>query len=225
MITSPFPLLNQFQDLIDLRFLTREDAVSSDADIARIAEAKNLVGLKQMHGNTAVRVHGPSSRIIEADALATDVPGLTLSIRFADCQNAVIFEPKERVVCLVHAGWRGVQSKVMTSAYELLRAEWNIDPAHTFVALGPALCTKCSDFTDARTEAPGLVDFIQGKAINLRAALNDELEAIGVQKRRIERNEDCTRCNPKKYFTYRGGDKLAVQRGNVNCLTATLTGR
>ncbi len=225
MITSPFPLLNQFQDLLDLRFLTRADAVASDADIARIVEAKNLVGLKQMHGNTAVRVHSASSRVIEADAVATDIPGLTLSIRFADCQNAVIFEPKERVVCLVHAGWRGVQAKVMTSAYELLRAEWNIDPINTFVALGPSLCTKCSDFTDARTEAPGLVDFIQGKAINLRAALNDELDAIGVQKRRIERNEECTRCNPKTYFTYRGGDKLAVQRGNVNCLTATLTGR
>jgi len=225
MISHPFTLLHQFQDLIDLRFLTREDNVSSDADIARIVECKSLVGLQQMHGNTAVRVHAASSRVIEADALATDVPGLTLSIRFADCQNAVIFEPKERVVCLVHAGWRGVQAKVMTSAYELLRAEWNIDPINTFVTLGPSLCTKCSDFTDARTEVPGLTDFIQGKAINLRAALNDELDAIGVQKRKIQRNEECTRCKPGRYFTYRGGDKLAVQRGNVNCMTATLTGR
>ena len=224
MITHPFVNLRQFQDLLDIRFLTREDNVSSDADIARITGRTNIVSLKQMHGNVAVRVASPSSRILEADTLATDRKGLTLTIRFADCQNAIIFHPKDRVVCLVHAGWRGVRAKAMTSAYEMLRAEWNIDPADTFVGLGPSLCTKCSDFTDAATEAPELKDFFQGKAINLRRALDDEMLGIGVQKRRIERMEDCTRCKPGTYFTYRGGDRKAVQNGFVNCFAVTIVG-
>lgn len=225
MIAHPFSLLRQFQDLIDLRFFMREDNVSSDDDLTRLAENKNIVSLKQMHGNTAVRVRGPSSRQIEADAVATDVPNLALSIRFADCQNAVIFEPKQRVLCLVHAGWRGVQAKVMTSAYDLLRAEWNIDPANTFVALGPALCKKHSEFTDALTEAPGLKDFIRARSIDLRLALDDELAGLGVQKRKIERNEDCTRCQTQTYFSYRGGDKEAVQNGFSNCFVAAITKR
>lgn len=222
MIAHPFPLLRQFQDLFDLRLLTREDNVSSDADIARIAEQKNLVSLRQMHGNTAVRVVSPSSRIHEADSIATDKRGLTLTIRFADCQSAFIVDPKRRVMCLVHAGWRGMCKKVMTNAYEFLRAEWSIDPTDTFVGLGPALCKKCSAFTDAATEAPELKNFIRARSIDLRLALDDELAGIGVLKRKIDRMEDCTRCHPQRYFTYRGGDRELVQNGKVNCLAATL---
>ncbi len=222
MIQSPFQLFRQFQDLVNITLLTREDKIFSDADIARATGCTNIVSLQQMHGNTAVRVHTPSLRMVEADALATDVPGLTLTIRFADCQNAVIFEPKERIVCLVHAGWRGVESRVMTSAYELLRAEWNIDPANTYVALGPSLCKKHSEFTDAATEAPGLKDFIRARSIDLRLALDDELSAIGVAKQKIERNEECTCCHTDRYVSYRGGDKEAVQKGCVNSLAVTL---
>ena len=222
MITGPFQLLRQFQDILDVRFLARADNVSSDADIARITGKKNIASLRQMHGNTAVRVNAASSRMLEADALATDTPGLTLTIRFADCQNALILHPKKRVVCLLHAGWRGVQSRVMIEAYEMLRAEWGIDPEETFVGLGPSLCTKCAEFTDPLTEAPELKDFIRGRCIDLRAALDDELAGIGVHKNRIERMPDCTRCHPETYFTYRGGDRDAVQNGYINALAVTI---
>ncbi len=222
MIINPFQLFRQFQDLLDVKLLTREDNIASDVDIVEITNSKSLVSLKQMHGHSAVRVHAPSSRQLPADALATDKSGLTLTIRFADCQNAIIFHPKLRVVCLVHAGWRGVQSKVFSHAYELLRAEWNIDPADTFVGLGPSLCTKCAEFTDPLTEVPELKDFIRGRTIDLRAALEDELAGIGVLQRRIERIGDCTRCQPEKYFTYRGGDREVVSQGFSNCLAVTL---
>lgn len=112
MISQPFPLLRQFRDVLDIQFLTRADNSFSDADIARVSGKSSIVGLKQVHGNRAVLVRESSSRIIEADALATDVPGLTLTIRFADCQNAVLFVPSKKVVALVHAGWRGVQSEI-----------------------------------------------------------------------------------------------------------------
>ncbi len=222
MIRHPFSSLRHFQDRIDLRLLTREDDAWNDDVIARTVGSVAVVGLKQMHGNRAVRVSTPSSRVIEADALATDVPGLTLGIRFADCQNAVIIAPERNVVCLVHAGWRGVQSRVMTSAYALLKEEWSIDPADTFVGLGPALCLQCSDFTDPVTEVPELKQFIRGNSVDLRAALDAELASIGVPLPRIERLSGCTRCSPKTYFTYRGGDREKVKEGFVNCLTVSL---
>lgn len=222
MITHPFTHLRQFQDLLDVRFLTREDTVSSDADITKITGRTNIVSLKQMHGNVAVRVASPSSRVLEADTLVTDTKGLTLTIRFADCQAAVIVHPRDRIVCLVHAGWRGVRAKAMTSAYDMLRAEWNVHASDTFVGLAPSLCTTCSDFTDPATEAPELKDFFHGTTIDLRAALDDELHGIGVPKERILRLPDCTRCHPDLYWTYRGGDREKVQQGFVNCLAVTI---
>lgn len=221
MITSPFDSLRQF-DFVDLQFLRREDNVSSDSDISNVTKKKKIVGLRQMHGNIALRVDAPSSRVLEGDAIATDIPGLTLTIRFADCQNAVIIEPEKKVIAVVHAGWRGVRSKIMTSTYELLKKEWDIDPKKTFVGLGPALCLKCSEFTDPATEVPELAAFAQGRVVDLRGALDSELGVIGVPRANVERLEDCTKCDPKTYFTYRGGDREAVQKGFVNVFAITL---
>jgi polyphenol oxidase len=159
---------------------------------------------------------------VKADAVFTDVTDLTLTIRFADCQNAVIIAPEKKIIGLVHAGWRGVQSRIMTSAYALLMSEWGIDPASTFVGLGPSLCTRCAEFTDPGTEVPELRKFFSGKSIDLRAALDGELEGIGVPRHHRERLSDCTHCHPERYFTYRGGDREIVKSGKVNCLAVTL---
>lgn len=221
MQRDPFPLFHSFEGL-DIRLMTREDNVSSDADFSRCTEDRPVVGLRQAHGNTAVVVREKSSREISADAVATDRVGLALSIRFADCQNAVIYAPKERVICLVHAGWKGVKSRIATSAYTLLREEWGIAPKDTWVGLGPALCKACAEFTDPAVELPELQNFADGRLVDLRAALDAELANIGVLQSHIERLPDCTRCHPDQYFTYRGGDKEKVQNGFVNGLTVTL---
>jgi len=222
MNIAPFSLFRSHQDIADVRLMTREDGVSSDEDFARLTEAKKLVGLQQEHGNRAVVVREISSRILKADALATDVKNLTLSVRFADCQNAVLLAPKHRVVCLVHAGWRGVRSRIMTSAYALLRDEWNIRPEDTLVGLGPALCINCAEFTDPLSEAPELRAFTHGRCIDLRGALDEELADIGLPTSQIERLPDCTRCRPEIYFTYRGGDKELVKNGFVNGMSVRL---
>jgi YfiH family protein len=222
MISQPFPLLRQFRDVLDIQFLTRADNSFSDADIARVSGKSSIVGLKQVHGNRAVLVRESSSRIIEADALATDVPGLTLTIRFADCQNAVLFVPSKKVVALVHAGWRGVQSEIFSSTFTLLHDEWKVEPDDVFVGLGPSLCTACADFTDPAKEVPELSDFFYGQCVDLRAAADRQIEKIGVPKHQIERLSDCPRCSPERYFTYRGGDHDKVKKGYVNSLAVTL---
>lgn len=222
MIHIPFQNLRQFDRFLDLRFFTRVDDIGSDVDIAKAIGQENVVGLIQEHGSRAHVVRVASSRVLRGDALFTDTPGLTLTIRFADCQNAVIVAPKRRVVGLVHAGWRGVQSRVMSSAFRLLKEEWGIQPEDVFIGLGPSLCTACAEFTDPGREVPELHEFFQDRCIDLRAALDAELADIGVPTENIERLTDCTRCHPETYFTYRGGDRDLVKNGKVNCLAVTL---
>jgi YfiH family protein len=222
MLTHPFPLLRQFERSLDVRFLTRGDVAQSDDDIARLTNASSVASLWQMHGNKAVVVREQTSRTLQADALFTDTPDLTLTIRFADCQNLIVYEPKKKIVGLIHAGWRGMCKKIITNAFVLLKKEWGIEPGECFVAAGPSLCTNCADFTDPQTEAPELSKFIRGNCIDLRAAADEELRLLGVPDSQMERDPDCTRCNPGKYWTYRGGDREKVKEGLINCLAVTL---
>lgn len=219
---SSFAVFAEHTNALDVRFLTKLDRIASDEDICRVLGSKHVVGLRQMHGNTALVVREASSRILEADAVVTDVPGLILTVRFADCQGLTVYAPKQHVVALIHAGWKGMCAKVITNTFRLLASEWGVVPEETLVYIGPSLCTSCADFTNPHAEAPELKDCIQGSSIDLQAASEQELLNLGVRTTSIERHLDCTRCKPDLYWTYRGGDREKVGVGNVNVLTARL---
>ncbi len=225
MRIHPFPLFEQFRDLLDIHFLARGDSVGSDDAIARLTGASSLASLQQMHGNRAIILRSDSRRSEQADALATDKSGLTLTIRFADCQNFLVYAPEKNVVCLIHAGWRGLRSGIIANAFALLRSEWSIDPEETFVAAGPSLCVSCATFMDPAKEVPELSEYIDGRCIDLRRAADDQIRYLGVPASQCARLFGCTRCSPDLYWSFRGGDREAVKSGKVNCLAVTLAGR
>jgi len=196
-----------------------------EEDVRRLLKTKNVMGPKQVHGNRAIVVRAPSWRKEEADAVFTDVPGLTLVVSFADCQGLVLFEPKKRVIGVIHAGWRMVAVNIIVPVFQALKDEWRVMPQDVFIALGPSLCTTCAGFSDPIREVPALRAFVRGKCIDLRAALEHQLGESGVPKERVERMEGCTRCEPERYWTYRGGDREAVREGYTNGLAVKLEGK
>ncbi len=222
MLTHPFTIFEPYRDILDVRMLTRDDAVSSDTDMQRVLQTSEVASLDQVHGNRCVVLRSASNRIEKADAVATDHLGLTLTIRFADCQNFIVFAPEKNILCLIHAGWQGVRKGVIPAAFKLLQSEWGVDPKEALVAAGPSLCMKCADFTDPKSEAPELASYVQGKCIDLNHAADEQLFSLGVSTNHFERLEACTRCLPDRYWTYRGGKKEVTEGGMRNVLAATL---
>lgn len=223
MIKNPFRVLTGKS--LSVHLLTKEDHIRTDEDIAKAmrTDMHHLAAIWQMHGGDAVRVHDATSRTIKADALFTDVRELTLTLRIADCQGFCVYDPVHKVAGLIHAGWRGVLARVIPHSIELMKREWSSDPADLMVGAAPSLCKKCSEFTDPLKELPGFPrDLIAGRHADLREATLRQFDACGVLRGDIERMEDCTRCHPDKYWTYRGGDKEAVMKGNTNVLTCVL---
>lgn len=91
-------------------FLTKEDNIHTDADIAARTGAHEIASLWQVHGNRTIIVREPTERKEQADGLITDKPDLLLTIRAADCQQILVYAPEQRVVGLLHVGWRGLLS-------------------------------------------------------------------------------------------------------------------
>lgn len=180
----------------------------------------------------AEQVHGAHTSIVReavryapgADGLLTDVPGLALCVRWADCQSFIVFAPERNVLGTLHAGWRGLNAGAIPRFFQVLKQEWNIDPAETFVAAGPSLCLKCAGFTDPVRELPNIPSaFIQGKHADLRGAADAQLLELGVPPDHLERHPDCTCCHAETYWTYRGGDRDTVKKGHTNLLACALT--
>ncbi len=222
MLLHPFKIFEPYKHLLDVRMLTREDDVVTDTDIANASEMSSIASLSQVHGNRCVVFRKASGRIEEADSLATDRKGLTLTIRFADCQNFIVFDPVKKILCLIHAGWKGVQVGAIAKAFSCLQTEWGSDPRDVLVGAGPSLCMKCAEFTDPSKEIPELSSYTHGRCIDLNRAADDQLFSLGVSHDHFERMHECTLCHPEKYWTYRGGEDAVVINTKRNCLAATL---
>ncbi|MDD5469331.1 MAG: polyphenol oxidase family protein [Candidatus Peribacteraceae bacterium] len=222
MLENPFPLFEQFAHRLRVTIFRREDAFS-DAAALRHFDGAGGASLWQVHGGESIVVRQPTERAEKADGIATDTTGLVLSIRWADCQNFVIYAPNQHVVGILHAGWRGLAADALANHYALLKEKWGILPEETYIGAGPSLCTACAEFSDPAHELPSAdPQFFHGKHVDLRGIADAQLDAIGVPRIQRERIENCTCCCPNEYWTYRGGDRESVLSGRTNALACML---
>ncbi|WP_051195628.1 peptidoglycan editing factor PgeF [Meiothermus rufus] len=94
-------------------------------------------GLLQVHGPTVHRVEGPGEW--EGDGLLTATPGLLLRVSVADCYPILLYDPVQRVVGALHAGWRGVVAGILPRALEQMYSQFASRPEDVRVAVGPGI--------------------------------------------------------------------------------------
>lgn len=207
--------LHQFRDRIDCRFLGKDDK----RDIPQ-----PRVRLHQVHGNRTVVLREASESKEQADGVITDVPGLHLMARAADCQNFCIYHPEKHVAGVIHAGWKGIVEGAISEFFRVLREEFDAYAEETHVVAGPSLCLTCAEYADPEFALRKKIDsrFVHDNCVDLQAAATMQLLDCGVPRDHIVRHPDCTCCNSKKYLTYRGGDRELVEGGTSNVLVCTL---
>lgn len=165
-----------------------------------------------------------SFREEEADGIWTDVAGLTLSIRSADCQTFLAYDPNRNVLGVLHVGWRGLLNGAMREFFETARREWDIGPASLLVCAGPSLCVRCSAFSDPVRELPKIdARFFQGRHADLRGIADEQLRRCGIAHTQIDRHPACTRCDARHWYSYRAAPE-EVNEGCLNVMTGRMTG-
>lgn len=94
--------------------------------------------LRQVHGARVVEVAqgaGPHRVVAEADAAITNVPGVLLAVRTADCVPVLL--AASGAVAAVHAGWRGIVAGVVPAAVRALSERAGVPPSSIVAAIGP----------------------------------------------------------------------------------------
>jgi len=186
------------------------DAGWSEADFLAFAVSRDMrpAVMRQVHSETVHRLDAAPASKLEGDALMTNVPGLLLVIRTADCLPVFLVDAKNRAVAVVHCGWRGTEKRILEKAAQAMGRAYGSGPADMLAALGPCIGAACYEvgpevrkgFLRAGFPAAVVPDYPArpGKSLlDLRAANRYLLEQQGLKKENIlDAGPECTHCEP-----------------------------
>jgi purine-nucleoside/S-methyl-5'-thioadenosine phosphorylase / adenosine deaminase len=95
----------------------------------------------QVHSADVVHAHAPRGQqaLIQADAMITSNPQVTLLMRFADCVPIFLYDPARQAIGLVHAGWLGTARRIVAQTVRAMRDAFGSRPADLLAGLGPSI--------------------------------------------------------------------------------------
>ena len=117
------------------------DARWSEADFLGFAQARGMrpVIMHQLHTDIVHRLNADPGKNLEGDALMTNIPGLLLVIRTADCLPVLLVDEENRAVAAVHCGWRGTERRILEKAIQAMGDAYGSTPEGMLAALGPCI--------------------------------------------------------------------------------------
>ena len=172
--------------------------------------------LKQIHSNIVCPVTHPGDRQSDGDGLVTDIPGLWVSIRTADCLPVLIADPVKRVVTAVHAGWRGTVAQIVRVAVEQMAREYGSHPADLIAAIGPGISLCCFEVGQDVADHFSPLEIVSGKTnpkVDLKATNRRQLIEAGLNSFSINCSEECTMCTPGFHSFRRGRTESRLVSG------------
>ncbi len=73
------------------------------------------------------------------DALMTNVAGVCIGVSTADCIPVLLYDPRQRAVCAIHAGWRGTVKRITEKAVARMTAVYGTRPEDIVAQIGPGI--------------------------------------------------------------------------------------
>ncbi len=178
-----------------------------------------LVTARQVHGNRCLTVTDRNPEklaqlaLTGADALLTNQPGVLLGVLTADCLPLIMIDAKQRVVAVVHVGWRGLEQAIGVETVTELGRRFAVEAETLQVYAGPAIGCCCFqvgvevvDLFRRHSVLNGLEEWYRertsGFYLDLLKIQRAQLMAVGVAEENFHIVDICTFCHDF-CFSYR----------------------
>ncbi|MGH3360622.1 MAG: peptidoglycan editing factor PgeF, partial [Nocardioidaceae bacterium] len=203
-----------------------DDPALVDRNIRLVAEAfgsdpETVVRMSQFHSNEVYVVRADhDGSIPRADALVTDVPGVTLLVRVADCAPVVLVAPCDGVVAVAHAGREGMANGVVSRTVDVMRS---LGAGDLRAWIGPHACGRCYEVpADLRERVSASVPAASATtrsgtpALDIGAGLERQLDDAGVDVTNLAAGgAACTIEGVEDYFSYRRQGQQSGRLGGL----------
>ncbi len=168
-----------------------------------------LISPEQTHSDN-IKIVDTANKYPDTDALIIEKPAYAIYLSYADCTPVVLYDTKNNIAAVIHAGWRGTAKNIATKTL----AKMNSNPKDIQALIGPCICFDCFetgvevikelektiDKKDKLFKQMGEKYFADLKNINAQ-----QLKEKGVEN--IDICPFCTFCNNGLFFSYRRENK------------------
>lgn len=221
---------------MNLSFTRGDDEESVRENFRRFSESigvsvDSLVLSDQIHETKVipVTVANTDHPLQGVDGLMTDKPGVTLTTFYADCVPLFFLDPKNKVIALSHAGWRGTVKGMASVTVEAMMTHYECDPNDILVGIGPSIQQCCYEVSEEVINEfenqlnRDIIDEIATRKANGRYMLNLQeankriLLLSGIREENITISDLCTKCHSEDFFSHR---VMGTNRGSLAAMLA-----
>lgn len=97
------------------------------------------------------------------DALCTNIPGICIAVKTADCIPVLIYDEERCVVSAVHAGWKGTVQRIVEQNIDVLMQTYGCRAADLHAIVGPGISLQSFEVGDEVYERFGEAGFPMDK--------------------------------------------------------------
>lgn len=200
--SSLLPYVEHFFTSRELSICENKELI---ANYLKIKES-NIINPTQTHScNIAI---AKESRFLypDIDAIILTNKEQAVYLRYADCTPIILYDKKQNIGAVIHAGWRGTANKIVQKTYLKMEELYNSHPLDMVTLIGP--CISFEEFEtseEAITQLKSSVKDPTGLFNKTHADLKNlnkrQLEEVGIKIFDI-----CPYCTVKdndKFFSYR----------------------
>lgn len=138
----------------------------------------------------------------EADAIITHLPNILIFVMVADCNPILLYDRKNGVMSVIHAGRKGVFDGILPSVFKRMSEVYGTMVEDCLIYVGASIrscCYEVGDEIHKQAEILGFNDVFRGKNLDLIACLKQQSENLGLNPKHIEISPFCSSCQEGLY--------------------------
>jgi len=165
--------------------------------------------------NTGQSISDPRITLTGFDGAVTNQKRVFFLMCSADCLPIIYFDPKQGVIGVAHAGWKGLMGGTHHNILKIMTDQFRSDLGNIRIGFGPSIgsCCNLQKVPLVQENLPQWRDYLKPKdddfyRVFLNEFCRESLIDYGIVRENIEEANFCTVDNYKEFFS-----ETAVQNG------------
>src|SRR5574344_813382 len=120
--------------------IKKEELDKTYDEVKKLMGIETIATVNQKHTSIIKKITLDNlNELNDADGMITNIEGIGLATKVADCQAIFLYDPVKKVIGNIHSGWRGTVSHIVKNAIEIMLNDYKCDIQDIEVYICPSI--------------------------------------------------------------------------------------